>query len=238
MLEQQQQQLTLGLQELYTRVKNGQGWVGAPLEEMCHGKALTHDILERLGALKRDGHPRCEKFEEHLPGLEQRLVFGAHDFMQRAPWSERDSEADQSLVYEELSPDLLFFEYPLEMDLVTPTLSSQSPCQQSVRIVPPAKGQLFRSSVPDQSDMDPAPLQCQTWASAAARLSDDMEYITRNESPVSSDGLSARMSEQRGLIASMMYCLPISILEEEKDSQAFFNPAMGQESDLCCAFQD
>jgi hypothetical protein len=135
MLERQQKQLISGLQELYLRAQNGQGWPGAPLEEVCHGKPLSHDILERLGALKTDGHTRCEKFEEDLPGLQPRLVSGAIDFIQRAPWSDSDSETDQSLAYEELSQDIAFFGYPFAINHVTAMLPNQSPCQKSVGTV-------------------------------------------------------------------------------------------------------
>ena len=63
MLENQQAQLVVGLQELYKRTQNGQGWTGAPLRETSQGLPLTHDILERLGALKQEGHNTTDVFE-------------------------------------------------------------------------------------------------------------------------------------------------------------------------------
>merc|ERR1712029_1246389 len=51
MLEQQQSQLVAGLRELYSKLRDGQPWPGAPLREAHGGHPLTHDILERLELL-------------------------------------------------------------------------------------------------------------------------------------------------------------------------------------------
>jgi hypothetical protein len=51
MLEKQQAQLVAGLQQLYTRLQNGQPWPGQPLREIRNGCPLTHDILKRLNLL-------------------------------------------------------------------------------------------------------------------------------------------------------------------------------------------
>lgn len=70
MLEQQQAQLDIGLQELYRRIKDSPRWPGSPLKESSNGKPLTHDILERLGALKLDEHNGFEILKED-PSLMQ-----------------------------------------------------------------------------------------------------------------------------------------------------------------------
>ena len=72
MLEQQQSQLVAGLQALYGLVIKSEGWQGDPLNESNKGHPLTHDILERLGALKADPTAGTEVFEEDLDHLRER----------------------------------------------------------------------------------------------------------------------------------------------------------------------
>ena len=74
MLEQQQTQLVNGIQELYDRCLNSQGWKGAPLKDCTNGHPLIHDILERLGALKIDNHHDYETFEEDFEAMQEKLV--------------------------------------------------------------------------------------------------------------------------------------------------------------------
>ena len=83
MLESQQGQLVAGLQELYRRLQSGEGWTGAPLKESTKGAPLTHEILERLGALKHDNHYHDEPFEENLDLLQHRLLSNGSGIMQR-----------------------------------------------------------------------------------------------------------------------------------------------------------
>ncbi|KIW75101.1 hypothetical protein Z517_11872 [Fonsecaea pedrosoi CBS 271.37] len=96
MLESQQAQLVAGLQELYKRMQNGQGWTGAPLKESANGVPLTHDILERLGALKQDGHS-SDVFEEDLTVLQQKLIADGAGFMQRQPSARLAFRLERSL---------------------------------------------------------------------------------------------------------------------------------------------
>src|SRR6266536_4607366 len=100
MLEQQQAQLVTGLQELYRRTQTGQGWTGSPLKESSNGSPLTHDILERLGALKQDGHNSPEAFEEDLKLMQQRLIASGVGFMQRTDSSDGGSEAGHSPMFD------------------------------------------------------------------------------------------------------------------------------------------
>lgn len=60
MLEQQQVWLVSGLQELYNRAVQGQGWPGEPLKLEPNGFPLTHDMLVRLGALN-NGAEKSER---------------------------------------------------------------------------------------------------------------------------------------------------------------------------------
>ncbi|MCJ1373110.1 hypothetical protein MMC20_004337 [Loxospora ochrophaea] len=48
MLEGQQRQLVAGLQTLYSRTVNRQGWIGEPLAPVGGDKVSIHQILERL----------------------------------------------------------------------------------------------------------------------------------------------------------------------------------------------
>lgn len=74
MLEQQQQQLVNGLQELYDIVVTNRGWKGSLLKDSTNGRPLTHDILERLGALKLESSVEVERFEEDLDVLRQKIA--------------------------------------------------------------------------------------------------------------------------------------------------------------------
>ena len=74
MLEQQQQQLVNGLQELYDIVISNRGWKGSLLNDSTNGRPLTHDLLERVGALKLDSNVEAERFEEDLDLLRQKVA--------------------------------------------------------------------------------------------------------------------------------------------------------------------
>jgi hypothetical protein len=74
MLEQQQNKLVIGLQEMYALLVTGAGWKGSPLRESTNGHPLTHDILERLGVLHVDSNVGSEAFEEDLVLLRQKLA--------------------------------------------------------------------------------------------------------------------------------------------------------------------
>lgn len=73
MLERQQAQLVAGLQEMYKRMKSGHGWIGALLDDAA-GHPLTHDILESLGVLTKDGNGTAETAED--VGMMGRQLFG------------------------------------------------------------------------------------------------------------------------------------------------------------------
>lgn len=96
MLEQQQAQLVTGIQMLYSRTLNGEGWAGSPLKEGPNGHPLTHDILERLGALKQEGLASDEPFEEDLNMVQHRLLANGAPTMQRRDSSSGSSTGDYS----------------------------------------------------------------------------------------------------------------------------------------------
>ncbi|KAI5287351.1 hypothetical protein KEM54_006050 [Ascosphaera aggregata] len=97
MLEQQQSQLVAGLQELYRRMREGKGWPGEPLQNLSNGHPLTHDILERLGALKpAKGSEEVPTFEEDLTAVQRKLIASGAGFMPRDTTSDFGSEGAPS----------------------------------------------------------------------------------------------------------------------------------------------
>lgn len=93
MLEQQQTWLVHGLQEMYRRAKEGEGWPGEPLHCEANGHPLTHDLLTRLGSLD---HTKGERFEENTEIMQQELW--RRNGMQRQESSDASSESAQSPV--------------------------------------------------------------------------------------------------------------------------------------------
>jgi hypothetical protein len=185
MLENQQSQLVSGLQELYKRTQNGQGWIGSPLKETGLGVPLTHDILERLGALKQDGHSAGDIFEEDLNLMQQRLIASGAGFMARDTSSDTDSEAGQSPLFEQI-PQKPVFTDPFAMNGFPPTPPHQSPYPQNARTVP-SKRQSYSQQRIDRPSMNPHPLQHQTWVSSISGFDDsmDMDFITSFDSSAS-----------------------------------------------------
>lgn len=90
MLEQQQAWLVHGLQELYRRTTEGEGWPGDRLKAEPNGHPLTHDLLTRLGALD---HSKGDHFEENPEAMQQELW---RNDMQRQESSDGSSESPQS----------------------------------------------------------------------------------------------------------------------------------------------
>lgn len=93
MLEQQQTWLVHGLQEMYRRANEGEGWPGKPLRCEANGYPLTHDLLTRLGALD---YTKGERFEENTEIMQQELW--RTNGMQRQDSSDASSESAQSPV--------------------------------------------------------------------------------------------------------------------------------------------
>ncbi|OJD14670.1 hypothetical protein ACJ73_09056 [Blastomyces percursus] len=98
MLEQQQAQLVAGLQSLYKMILDGKEWPGDPLKESGNGHPLTHDILERLGALKQEGNSGDEPFEDDLQLAQKKLIANGAGIMQRQD-STSGSESEHSPIF-------------------------------------------------------------------------------------------------------------------------------------------
>ncbi|PGH16124.1 hypothetical protein AJ80_05339 [Polytolypa hystricis UAMH7299] len=136
MLEQQQAQLVTGLQELYRRTTEGEGWPGSPLKESSSGHPLTHDILERLGALKQDNSSESEPFEEDLDQAQQRLIAQGMPFMQRQDSPDGGSDPDLSPTFPVKN---LQFTDPYMMSRFPPTPPNHSPFPRTQQIPPQFK---------------------------------------------------------------------------------------------------
>lgn len=143
MLENQQAQLVTGLQELYRRLQNGEGWLGAPLKESTKGGPLTHEILERLGALKHDNHYHDDSFEENLESLQYKLLANGSGFMQRGMSFDTNSEADKSPIFEPVMHQKpSHFTNPWTMSHLPPTPPTNSPRPSLVKSGSPLKSQI------------------------------------------------------------------------------------------------
>lgn len=103
MLERQHGQMVTAIQELYRRHVDGQGWPGEPLKTEPNGHPLTHDVLNRLGALKDDDqsdshhphqHPH-QPFEEDLVLAQQRMYANGAAQMQRQDSSNASSPTSE-----------------------------------------------------------------------------------------------------------------------------------------------
>lgn len=132
MLEQQQAWLVHGLQELYRRTTEGEGWPGDRLKPEPNGHPLTHDLLTRLGALD---HSKGDHFEENPETMQQELW---RNDMQRQESSDGSSESAQSPVARSrFSSDA--FSHSQTMPPTPPT--SYSPSSQA-----PIKSEMTSSS--------------------------------------------------------------------------------------------
>ena len=130
MLEQQQNQLVNGLQELYALVISRASWKGAPLKESANGHPLTPDILDRLGVLKLDWNVGAEAFDENLSVLRQKLTTETNTGM--PPHRRSPSSDDQSHVSfpEVASPRHYFGDSFHTLRQFPPTPPMQSPNEE------------------------------------------------------------------------------------------------------------
>ncbi|KAI9677779.1 MAG: hypothetical protein M1829_002551 [Trizodia sp. TS-e1964] len=192
MLEQQQQQLVSGLQELYRRTQSGEGWTGSPLRESGMGHPLTHDILERLGALKQDADGFSESFEEDVSILQQKLFENGAPPMQRQSSLGSDSDLGQTFSEQTPAHDFLHsnpFEVPPTPPNTSP-YSLMSP-KQIAQIRPSSQ---YAPTFDMYSGLNPTNLQRQSWTPG---LEDNLAFFKHFESPTTYD-LRASMHIRAG----------------------------------------
>jgi hypothetical protein len=213
MLENQQAQLVAGLQELYKRSQTGEGWIGSPLKATSHGMPLTHDILERLGALKQDGHSAGESFEEDLDVLQQRLIANGAGFMQRDTSSDSGSEDASSPTFDQPPRKRPSFTDPFALNRFPPTPPYQSPYLQTARTAGPSKSQTFARVRLDQIGMNPTLLQRQLWGPTPD--DDNMGFINRFDSPSNFEAASSPFSQMQVPVGTINPAMSVRFMEED-----------------------
>lgn len=218
MLENQQSQLVTGLQELYKRTQNGQGWTGSPLKETSHGGPLTHDILERLGALKQEGHVSSEAFEEDLNLMQQRLIANGAGFMQREASSDTCSEIDQSPVFEQMPSKPPIFTDPFSHHQFPPTPPNESPHPRTAKTASPLRTQAF-PQISNPGGMNWTP-------SNNAGFDDNMDFITKFDPSMSFTPMQMQLFQTQMLSNTINPRLSINNWAEDDDFQTFFNPTL------------
>lgn len=247
MLESQQAQLVMGLQELYRRSQTGEGWLGAPLKDAGNGAPLTHDILERLGALKPEGHSSPDAFEEDLQAMQQRLVATGAGFAphQRDSSPDTSSELAQSPVFESMpyqrTPPLLSADFfaptrfpptPPHHSPLTPT--SRTASSSSSRNRQPSYTSDMRTSISSRAST----MMTTTAATATATpmtatrhaslgwtpittngFDDAADYYTKFESPLMplNPLVPAHLFDSQLAMGTLNPCLPMKDWNEVED---------------------
>lgn len=220
MLENQQAQLVVGLQELYKRTKNGQGWTGSPLKEGSQGIPLTHDILERLGALKQEDQHNSETFEEDLHALQNRLIASGATMMQRESSHDGSSDSAPSPAYEPVQPRPMFSN-PFSSNQYPPTPPSQSPYPQSASTLPQTKSQTY-PQIATQSNLK--------WSTPISDFDEGMDFLNQYDSPMMENNVDFtsfphHMFQEQLASAAINPYLTIKDWNQE-DFSRYVNPAM------------
>jgi hypothetical protein len=223
MLEQQQAQLVAGLQELYRRTQNGQGWEGAPLKQSSHGSPLTHDILERLGALKSGmSSSEPEQFEEDLNILQRRLLANGAGFMQRAS-SDSGSDSGHSPAFSQ-QPQKVPFTDPFSLSKLPPTPPSQSPSHNSSPALP-SRNQRTTHPSSLQNNLDGSVPQHQMWVSAGMVFDENMDVLNHFDSPISLDAMPNRFDTTQMPTGTIAPYLSMRDWSNDVDFQRYFSSA-------------
>lgn len=223
MLEQQQAQLVAGLQDLYRRTQTGQGWEGSPLQESDRGTPLTHDILDRLGALKvRGQNPSPERFEENVDALQQRLFANGAGPMQRTP-SDSGSDSPQSPAHDQ-SQSHEWLSDPFTLGQMPPTPPSQSPFpQDACSFALPKKDDLGnRASSYSHPNKDHL-VHGQTWSSPSVTDLEDMELLPPYDSPVELDTMPHAFDTSQMPIGTIAPYLSMRVWNNDVDFHPYFS---------------
>ena len=231
LLEQQQAQLVHALQELYRRTLTGQGWAGSPLQDSPSGHPLTHDILERLGALRSDGGAEVDGFEEDVNVLHQRLTEGGSSFTQPQESTDSDSEQGQTpTTFFELPPlKPLFYHDPFSSTQLPPTPPVQSPyppSDRSVLITPvnTSVPQTRRTRTDIRTSLNPMALQSQSWATPII-FEENTHLAQQFEAPTMCPRMSGAFTPQPMPMNTMGSRVAAAEWNED-DFSAFLNPTI------------
>ncbi|THC91420.1 hypothetical protein EYZ11_009111 [Aspergillus tanneri] len=175
MLEQQQAWLVYGLQELYRRSSEGEGWPGEPLKCEPNGHPLTHDLLTRLGAL--DQH-KGEHFEESPEMMQQELWKQNAGHMQRQDSSDGSSETAHSPVVPSRFSDAFSRQVPPTPPNFSPSSQTQGPTIKSEPQMTPTNP-AFVTPLAMQGVVNPVALQApHQWANNNFGAFEDMDLMT------------------------------------------------------------
>ena len=222
MLENQQAQLVTGLQELYKMAQTSQGWIGSPLKDTGAGVPLTHDILERLGALKQEGQQHNDTFEEDLSALQARLVANGASMMQREMSHDGSSDSAPSPAPFEQPSSRPKFSNPFTVNQYPPTPPNHSPYPQSVRAVPHMKSHSY-PQIASQSTLN--------FNTPISEFDDGMQYMGSYDSPMvdqSMEGVSfpTHMFHDQLANGAINPFVTMKDWTGQEDFQRYVNPAM------------
>lgn len=214
MLEQQQVWLVHGLQELYRRNIEGEGWPGDRLTTEPNGHPLTHDLLTRLGALD---HSKGERFEDNPESIQQELW---RNGMQRQESSD-GAESPQSPVARTRFSSDGFSQTQTQTMPPTPPAYSPTTSAPVKRESLASNPQFVHNGMPMQGVVNPLALQGgQQWPNGGFSSFDEMDMMMS-----SSD--YANLSFDESLSSPMfnrqmpMNCVPGS---DYDDFNQFLNP--------------
>ena len=211
---------SLDSRKLYRRSQSGKGWTGSPLKESSNGAPLTHDILDRLGALKQENCNSPEEFEEDLTAMQQRLIASGAGFVQRDNMSDSSSEVDQSPYFEQFSAKSPLFSdsFSFSQTQFPPTPPNQSPYPRTARTVP-SRHQSSRQNISD----------CRAHVGrlrTTTVFDDNMNFINKFDPTADYNGLPPQMFQNAMAMHAMNPTLAMKDWADEEDFQRFFNPTL------------
>ncbi|KAI9040483.1 Zn(II)2Cys6 transcription factor domain-containing protein [Aspergillus affinis] len=211
MLEQQQAWLVHGLQEMYRRTSEGEGWPGEPLKCEPNGHPLTHDLLTRLGALD---HHKGEHFEENPDVMQQDLWKQNAGHMQRQDSSDGSSEPAQSPVVPSRFSDAFSRPMPPSPSTFSPSSRTQGPTIKSEPQMTP-NNPAFVAPLAMQGVVNPVALQApQQWNNNFGGF-DEMDLMaTPDYSNFSFDDMSSPMFNRQ---IPMNCMVPSSYMDTKND---------------------
>ncbi|KAL4864988.1 hypothetical protein BDV12DRAFT_175395 [Aspergillus spectabilis] len=201
MLEQQQTWLVNGLQQLYRRLLDGEGWQGEPLKCEPNGHPLTHDLLTQLGALDKSKH-----FEESADAMQQDLWRHNAGHMLRQASSDTSSESAHSPVMPaSFSDPFAARTLPQTPTTISPTTTlridvPQPPIKTEPHMTPnnptfvTPMQTMSMPGVVDPSELQSTQLQNPPWPSPGDfGAYDDMDLMSAQYSGVPYDDLASPM---------------------------------------------
>lgn len=199
MLEQQQGQLVVGLQELYSRMLKGEGLPGGPLnKDVVTGQPLTHDILERVGALKQERGSGSHQFEEDFSVLQQQLYEKGAPPVLRHRSISSSSETGARPRLDSIPSRSHTFHEAFDVQHAPPT----PPPSGSIVAASTTIDTYFETSLTGDAEnamnIVPEPMESGPW-SVTTFLDDGMDFLHRYQSPQSTDGVERSSNCQSGV---------------------------------------